>query len=102
MELKLTPAGQYNCERRGEANQYIFEKRGGEIFFRIDKKIPQECRYFAFDIENRQDFSVRVEIRFYKGEVGDTSELYGKSPDFSITTGVLPFKIGRASCRERV
>jgi len=91
MELKLTPAGQYNCERRGEANQYIFEKRGGEIFFRIDKKIPQECRYFAFDIENRQDFSVRVEIRFYKGEVGDTSELYGKSPDFSITTGVLPF-----------
>jgi len=91
MDIKLALSGQYNCARHNDTNKYTFEKNGGEIFFKLDEKIPQDCKYFAFDIENEQDFSVRIEIHLYKNKDVGADELYGKNPDFSITIGVLPF-----------
>ena len=88
MEIKLTESSRHNCTGKGE---YIFEKQGGEVFFGIPEKLSRDCKYFAFDIENKNDFSVRIEIHLYKKPEGGTViELSGKH-DFSITTGVLPF-----------
>ena len=86
MKINLSLAGQKNCVCKYESEKYTFEKQGGEVYFKLDEKIPQDYKYFAFDIENEQDFSVRIEVHFYKN-----SPEINNNPDFSITTGVLPF-----------
>jgi hypothetical protein len=93
MEMNLSLSEKYNYIRNhnGEKDKYIFEKHGGEVFFELNGKIPQDCRYFAFDIENPQDFSARIEIHFYKARGAEPAEWTMPPPDFSITAGVLPF-----------
>jgi len=82
MDMKLSIDGQYGCSGKEE---YVFEKQGGEVVFKVDGKIPQDCKYFLFDFENKNDFSTRIEIHFYKNLTDE------RKPDFSITTGVLPY-----------
>ena len=91
IRLKLSEKYNYAANYNDESEKYIFEKHSGEVFFELDGKIPQDCRYFAFDIENPQDFSARIEIRFYKRKENEPAEWFMEKPDFSITTGVLPF-----------
>ena len=93
MEFRLNLSAKYNYAKNynGEKDKYIFERHGGEVFFEVNGKIPPECKYFAFDIENPQDFSARIEIRFYKAKISEPAEWFMENPDFSITTGVLPF-----------
>ena len=67
-----------NCRQIG--NDFIFEKSGGEVIFKL--KPEESSKFFAFDFENKNDFAARIEIHFYKK--------ISEKPDFSITTGVLP------------
>ncbi|MCL2775779.1 MAG: beta-galactosidase [Oscillospiraceae bacterium] len=94
MKIKLSLEDKHNCMFDCDKNEFVFKKTGGEVFYKLNEKVADESKYFAFEIENPQDFSVRIEIHFYKslqrfvdGEDG-LSEL---KPDFSITTGILPF-----------
>ncbi len=62
---------------------YVFERSGGEVIFRVEEgEISANSQFFAFDFENFQDFSARIEIHFYRKLT--------EKPDFSITTGILP------------
>jgi|GEM_PF-3691370 len=91
MDIKLGSANQYNHMCSGENGVYTFEKQGGGVFFKLNEKIPADCEYFMFDIDNKQDFSVRIDIRFYKDKSGDPKEWLKEKHDFCITTGILPF-----------
>ena len=90
MDMKLKLSEKYNYVKSGGDDKYIFEKHGGEVFFELNEKIPQDCKYFAFDIENVQDFSVRIEIHFYRRKVSEPAEWFMESPDFSIPKDVPP------------
>ena len=87
MDMKLKATEKFFCaESGGGADRYIFDAGGGELLFELNGEIPDECKYFAFEIENPQDFSVRIEIRFYRQK-----DKIFITPDFSVVTGVLPF-----------
>ena len=93
MNINLTATEHYNCVRDNkneyEPKKYEFEKQGGEIFYKLPEntKITDDFKYFVFDIENKNDFSVRIEIHFYKSDMSAIA----KKPDFSVTIGILPF-----------
>ncbi|MCL2098975.1 MAG: beta-galactosidase [Oscillospiraceae bacterium] len=92
-KTELRPEGTRGC-KPGYAHGYIFGKSGGEIYYQAAGKITADsAKYFIADIENKNDFSARLEINFYKKlkPAEDIGELANKKPDFSITTGVLPF-----------
>ena len=86
--VKLVLKSQHHC--RCNNNLFIFEKSGGEVFFKVDGKLTGDLKYLAFELENKNDFSARIEIHLYK-KIFDGDDVMDKRPDFSITTGVLPF-----------
>ena len=64
-------------------NDFIFDKAGGSILFDLDNLDVKAYTYLIFDIENKEDFSICLNIRVWE----DTIE---KPCDLFVAIGILP------------
>jgi hypothetical protein len=81
MDYPLKTAVLQSCMQKDEG--FVFDKSGGDIIYSLDETDIRQYKYLVFDLENKEEYSICLNIRFWE-------ETFHKACDLFIAVGVLP------------
>jgi hypothetical protein len=81
MDYLLKPAVLRECSNENDC--FVFDQSGGDIIYNLDQADIRQYEYLIFDLVNKEDYSVCLNIKFWE----DTAE---KPCDLFVAIGILP------------